>query len=128
MTQSKASLMLAAAVVALPASVVLAQTMTSMEIKTALEGNSISNENEVQYFNPDGTAMYQKGSQTTSGHWRIEGDKLCSDLSTDVRLLDAEDKRTGWQCHAVMGDSKRIAFVIAGHAYSWTVSKGNKVK
>ena len=39
-----------------------AQTLTGAEIRAALEGNSISNENEVQYFNPDGTVLYQKGN------------------------------------------------------------------
>lgn len=128
MTLFKASTMLAAAVAVLPAGMAQAQTMTSVEIKAALEGNSISNENEVQYFNPDGTAIYQKGSKRANGHWRIEGDKFCSDVITDVRLLGAEDKREGWQCHAVIGDSKRIGFLVENHADSWTVSKGRKVE
>ena len=62
-----------------------AQTLTGAEIRAALEGNSISNENEVQYFNPDGTVLYQKGNQRVSGRWSVEGDKFCSDVSTDVR-------------------------------------------
>jgi len=126
MTCIKASTMLAAAVAVLPPGMAMAQTMTSAEIKAALEGNSISNENEVQYFDPDGTAIYRKGSKRANGHWRIEGDKFCSDVSTDVRLLQTEDKRVGWQCHAVLGDSRRIAFLIGDHADSWTVSKGRK--
>jgi len=42
--------------------------------------------------------------------------------------IGAEDKRAGWQCHAVMGDSKRIGFLVENHADSWTVSKGKKVE
>ena len=57
------------------------------EIRAALEGNSISNENEVLYFDPDGTVLYQKGSTRVSGRWGVEGDKFCSDVSTDVRPL-----------------------------------------
>ncbi len=122
------SMLLAAPAVILAAGTVSAQTMKSPEIKATLEGNSISNEDEIQYFNPDGTTIYQKGSKSESGRWRIEGDKLCSDVSTDVRLLDSSDKGAAWQCHAVMGHRKRIAFLIDGHAYSWTVSEGKKVK
>ena len=62
-----------------------AQTITGAEIRAALEGNSISNEHEVQYFNPDGTVLYQKGSTRMRGRWGVEGDKFCSDVSTDVR-------------------------------------------
>ena len=39
-----------------------AQTIAGADIRAALGGNSISNENEVQYFNPDGKVLYQKGS------------------------------------------------------------------
>lgn len=81
----RAPKMVAAAVLILPVGEASAQTMTGAEIKAALEGNSISNQNEVQYFNPDGTAIYQKGGKTITGKWGVEGDKFCSDLSTDVR-------------------------------------------
>jgi hypothetical protein len=124
----KTSILLAATVGILAAGTASAQTTTSPEIKATLEGNSISNEDEIQYFNPDGTTIYQKGSKSVSGRWRIDGDKLCSDVSTDVRLLDSGGKGKVWQCHAVMGDRKRIAFLIEGHAYSWTVSEGKKVR
>ena len=62
-----------------------AHTMTGAEIRAALQGNSISNENKVQYFNPDGTVLYQKGNEKGSGRWGVEGDKFCSDVNPDVR-------------------------------------------
>ena len=53
-----------------------AQTITGAEIRAALEGNSISNEHEVQYFNPDGTVLYQKGSTGDARPLRgVEGDR-----------------------------------------------------
>ena len=104
------------------------QTMTGAEIRAALQGNSISNENEVQYFNPDGTVLYQKGSKRASGHWDVEGDKFCSDLSIHVRPpLEAEPNPTAWQCHPVVSGKKHIAFIIDRHAYSWRISKGKKI-
>ena len=101
--------------------------MTGAEIRAALEGNSISNENEVQYFNPDGTVLYQKGSKRLSGRWSVEGDKFCSDVSTDVRPpLEAEPNRAAWQCQPAIGDEKPIAFIIDRHAYSWSDFRGQE--
>ena len=106
-----------------------AQTLTSAEIRAALEGNSISNENEVQYFNPDGTVLYQKGSQRMSGRWGVEGDKFCSDVSTDVRPLSgAEPNRAAWQCYPAISGKNSIAFIIDRHAYSWRISDGKKIE
>jgi hypothetical protein len=120
--------MVIAALLIMPVGVVSAQTMTGAEIKAALEGNSISNENEVQYFSPDGTAIYHKGAKRVTGNWGVEGDKFCSDLSTDVRPSpDAAKNVPGWKCHPAMGDKKRIAFIIDLHAYSWVISEGKKV-
>ena len=105
-----------------------AQTMTGAEIRAALEGNSISNENEVQYFNPDGTVLYQKGNKRTSGRWGVEGDKFCSDLNTDVRPpLEAEPSHAAWQCYPAISGNKHIAFIIERHAYSWRISEGKKI-
>ena len=120
MASFRATTTIAAAVLILPVGVASAQTMTGAEIKAALGGISISNENEVQYFNPDGTAIYQKGSKRVTGKWGVEGDKFCSDLRTDVRPPH-------WRCYPAIGDNKRIAFIIESHAYSWVVSEGKKV-
>ena len=105
-----------------------AHTMTGAEIRAALQGNSISNENEVQYFNPDGTVLYQKGNKTASGRWGVEGDKFCSDVNTDVRPpLEAEPDRAAWQCYPAIGAEKHIAFIIDRHPYSWRISEGKKI-
>ena len=54
---------------------------------------------KVQYFNPDGTVLYQKGSTRMRGPLGVEGDKFCSDVSTDVRHpSEAEPNRAAWQC------------------------------
>ncbi|MEK1948805.1 MAG: hypothetical protein AAAB36_25050, partial [Ensifer adhaerens] len=99
--------------IVLPVGVASAQTMTSAEIKAALEGNSISNENEVQYFNPDGTAIYRKGSEKVTGQWGVEGDKFCSDLNTDDRYpAEGQDRVGEWKCYPTIGDKKRISFII----------------
>ena len=106
-----------------------AQTITGAEIRAALEGNSISNENEVQYFNPDGTVLYQKGNKTASGRWGVEGDKFCSDVNTDVRpQLEAEPDRAAWQCYPAISGKNSIAFIIDRHAYSWRISDGKKIE
>ncbi|UVK36969.1 hypothetical protein LHFGNBLO_003948 [Mesorhizobium sp. AR10] len=118
------STMVAAAVLVLSVDTASAETMTGAEITAALEGNSISNENEVLYFNPDGTAIYRKGNKRTTGRWGVEGDKFCSDISWDV--YPAKNV-PGWKCNPAIGDSKRIAFLIEGHPSAWVVSKGRKV-
>ena len=116
------------ALLILPVGVASAQTWTSVEIKAALEGNSISNEDEVQYFNPDGTAIYRKGSEKVTGRWGVEGDKFCSDVNIDARYPAEGEGRVGeWKCYSVIGDAKRIAFIIDRHASSWVISEGNKV-
>ena len=102
-----------------------AHTMTGAEIRAALQGNSISNENEVQYFNPDGTVLYRKGSKRASGRWSVEGDKFCSDVGTDVRP-PLEDE-PAWQCHPAISGKNYIAFIIDRHAYSWRISEGKKI-
>ena len=105
-----------------------AHTMTGAEIRAALQGNSISNENEVQYFNPDGTVLYQKGNKTARGRWSVEGDKFCSDVNPDVRPpLEAEPNPAAWQCHPAIGAENHIAFIIDRHAYSWRISEGKKI-
>ena len=112
----------------LPVGAASAQTMTSVEIKAALEGNTISNEVEVQYLDPDGTAIYRKGDEKVTGRWGIEGDKFCSNLNTVARYPPPGEGRVGeWKCYPVIGDKKRIAFVIARHADSWVISEGNKI-
>ena len=112
----------------LPVGVASAQTMTSAEIKAALEGNSISNENEVQYFNPDGTAIYRKGSEKVTGKWGVEGDKFCSDINIDARYpAEGEDRVGEWKCYPATADKKRISFIIDRHMNSWVISEGNTV-
>ena len=112
----------------LPTGVASAQAMTSAEIKAALEGNTISNENEVQYLKTDGTAIYRKGDVKVTGRWGVEGDKFCSDLNIDARYpSEGEGRVAEWECYTTIGDKKHIAFIIDRHAYTWSVSEGNKV-
>lgn len=114
--------------VVLPVGVASAQAMTGAEIKAALEGSTISNENEFQFFKPDGVAIYRKGNAKVTGRWGVEGDKFCFDLNIDARYpAPGADMITEWECYSVTGDEKRVSFIINQHASPWVISEGNKV-
>ena len=89
-----------------------AKDLTGAEIKSTLSGNSITASDEVQYFNPDGTTIYKTGGKRTTGHWMVEGDEYCSDMSGAKK------------CYPVTASKGSVSFVVGGKAFA----KGQKIK
>lgn len=72
--------------------------LTTKEIKTALEANSISGvhyqQKTVQYFSKSGLTLWMKdGDKAPSeGQWKVENNQYCSNFGS------------GWGCYRVVSD------------------------
>ena len=93
-----------------------AADLSGDEIRTILSGNTITAQDEVQYFNPNGTTIYEGYGERSNGWWMTEGNQYCSTVSGFKR------------CYPVTGNSEKVTFTAKGKSYSYMVTKGQHLK
>ncbi|MDQ0395443.1 hypothetical protein [Labrys monachus] len=80
--------------------------LTAAEIKARIIGNTVLGVEDgnpyQEYFNPNGSISGKSSTETYTGAWRIQGDKLCMGYESD----DESGQINDWNCSdvGVIGD------------------------